>query len=136
MSQGSLARELWAFMRVRKKWWLLPILLVLVLVVACLIVWFAVGRPRQAANAGSSAQSLVYPNSRTILNSTSDTGRAIQLQTDDSRDQVLQWYTANLKPTKTLQLTPTTVVLKNQTATVTIVTDDKTTNILIKQALP
>ncbi|MCI0432888.1 MAG: DUF5989 family protein [Gemmatimonadetes bacterium] len=34
---GSLIRELWAFMRVRKKWWLLPIILVLVLVGALLV---------------------------------------------------------------------------------------------------
>jgi hypothetical protein len=27
-----MTRELWAFMRVRKKWWLLPIIVVLVLV--------------------------------------------------------------------------------------------------------
>jgi hypothetical protein len=37
MSQMSLARELWAFMRVRKKWWLLPILVVLLLVSALLV---------------------------------------------------------------------------------------------------
>jgi len=30
-------RELWAFMRVRKKWWLLPIILVVVLVGGLLI---------------------------------------------------------------------------------------------------
>jgi hypothetical protein len=29
MANSSLARELWAFMRVRKKFWLLPLLLVL-----------------------------------------------------------------------------------------------------------
>ncbi len=34
---GSLCRELWAFMRVRKKWWLLPIILVLVLIGALLV---------------------------------------------------------------------------------------------------
>ena len=34
---NSLARELWAFMKVRKKFWLLPILLVLFLVGALLI---------------------------------------------------------------------------------------------------
>ena len=33
----SLVRELWAFMRVRKKWWLLPILTVLLLVGALLV---------------------------------------------------------------------------------------------------
>lgn len=33
----SLMRELWAFMRVRKKWWLLPMILLLVLVGALLV---------------------------------------------------------------------------------------------------
>ena len=32
MARSSLARELWAYMRVRKKWWLLPLVLVLLLV--------------------------------------------------------------------------------------------------------
>ena len=33
----SLAKELWAFMRIRKKFWLLPILLVMVFVGALLV---------------------------------------------------------------------------------------------------
>ena len=37
MSNGSLLRELWAFLRVRKKWWLLPILIVLFLVGTLLV---------------------------------------------------------------------------------------------------
>jgi len=37
MSRTSLARELWAFMRVRKKWWLAPILAVLLLVGVLLV---------------------------------------------------------------------------------------------------
>ena len=37
MGQASLARELWAFMRVRKKWWLLPIIVVMVVVGALLV---------------------------------------------------------------------------------------------------
>ena len=32
MANSGLARELWAYMRVRKKWWLAPILIVLFLV--------------------------------------------------------------------------------------------------------
>ena len=32
MSKVSLARELWAFMRARKKWWLLPIIAVMFVV--------------------------------------------------------------------------------------------------------
>lgn len=37
MNQVSLARELWTFMRVRKKWWLLPIILVMFVMGALLI---------------------------------------------------------------------------------------------------
>jgi hypothetical protein len=37
MASGGLIRELWAFMRVRKKWWLLPIILVLLLVGTLLV---------------------------------------------------------------------------------------------------
>jgi hypothetical protein len=34
---AGLVGELWAFMRIRKKWWLLPILLVMLLVGALLV---------------------------------------------------------------------------------------------------
>jgi hypothetical protein len=37
MAKGGLAPELWAYMRERKKWWLAPILIVLLLVGALLI---------------------------------------------------------------------------------------------------
>jgi len=37
MSQFSLLREFWAFMRARKKWWLLPIILVMLLVGSLLV---------------------------------------------------------------------------------------------------
>ncbi len=38
MASSGLISELWAFMRVRKKWWLGPIILVMLLVGALLIV--------------------------------------------------------------------------------------------------
>ena len=37
MSNMTLARELWLFMRVRKKWWLLPIIVIMALLGALLI---------------------------------------------------------------------------------------------------
>jgi hypothetical protein len=37
MGRSSLVRELWAFMRVRKKWWLAPLLLILFLLGGLLI---------------------------------------------------------------------------------------------------
>src|SRR5215813_3675236 len=121
---------------VRRKAPVALIMLVLVLFAACLIAWSAFVRPRRTASTAGSDQSLVYPNSRIILNSTSYSGRAMQLQTDDPSDRVASWYTTNIKPTKTVQLTPTTVVLKSQTVTVTIASEDKTTTVLIKESLP
>jgi hypothetical protein len=32
MSSISLIRELWAFMKVRKKWWLLPVIVIMLLI--------------------------------------------------------------------------------------------------------
>jgi hypothetical protein len=37
MSQAGISRELWSFMKQRKKWWLVPIILVLLLVGALLV---------------------------------------------------------------------------------------------------
>ena len=37
MGHATLAREFWAFMRARKKWWLLPIILVMACVGALLV---------------------------------------------------------------------------------------------------
>ena len=37
MGRRSLVRELWDFMRVRKKWWLAPLLLILILLGGLLI---------------------------------------------------------------------------------------------------
>jgi len=37
MSRYSIVKELWEFLRIRKKWWLLPIVIVMLLVGALLI---------------------------------------------------------------------------------------------------
>lgn len=37
MSRGGLVSELWAFMKVRKKFWLLPIVVIMVVVGALLV---------------------------------------------------------------------------------------------------
>ncbi len=37
MSQSSLVRELWAFMKARKKWWLMPLVLLMLLVGTLLV---------------------------------------------------------------------------------------------------
>jgi hypothetical protein len=78
---------------------------------------------------------LIYPGARTVVDMTSDEGRAIQLQTADSLDQVLAWYQGSIKPTKTMRLTSTSFVLRNQNVTATIATENNKTNILIKQSI-
>lgn len=76
---------------------------------------------------------LVYPGSNTVLNITSEGGgRAIQLKTTDSFEKVVAWYQQALKPEKALHLTSSTVVMKNEKATATIVGGDKETNVVIK----
>lgn len=37
MARNGILRELWAFMKVRKKWWLLPIIVVMLLVGTLLV---------------------------------------------------------------------------------------------------
>lgn len=37
MSQGGMTRELWSYLRARKKWWLLPIIVILLLVGSLLV---------------------------------------------------------------------------------------------------
>jgi hypothetical protein len=74
---------------------------------------------------------LHYPGAKTLLD-LKDSG-ALQLQTEDSIDRVVAWYNTTIKPTKTMRLTPTNVVLKNEKVIVTVASDDGKTNILIKQ---
>jgi hypothetical protein len=76
---------------------------------------------------------LFYPGSRTIVDMVSDDGRAIQLQTNDPLDKVIAWYENSIKPTKTMRLTSTSVVLKNQNVTTTLATEGGKTSILIKK---
>lgn len=61
--------------------------------------------------------------------------RALQLQTPDPLERVVAWYEASIKPTKTMRLTSTSVVLRNQNVTATIAAEGNKTNILIKQSL-
>jgi hypothetical protein len=37
MSQAGISRELWSYMKVRKKWWLRPLILVMIIMGALLV---------------------------------------------------------------------------------------------------
>jgi len=81
----------------------------------------------------AASSDLIYPGARTVVDlSSQGGGRALHLQTPDSMDKVEAWYQKTLKPEKTMRLTSTSVVLKNDKTTATIAAEDNTTNILIK----
>lgn len=87
------------------------------------------GQP-QAADAGS----LMYPGARTVLDiKEKDSARTLHLQTSDPLEKVESWYQSNLKLTKTTRLTITSYVMKADKYVITLVVEDGTTNILIKQ---
>lgn len=81
----------------------------------------------------ASANNVIYPGARKLMDVVADGGgRAIELDTSDSVDSVANWYRTILQPQKVVQLTSTSVVMKNEKTTVTIVGGDNRTNILIK----
>jgi hypothetical protein len=79
------------------------------------------------------ADPLLYPGALTLMDiSNPDGGRALQLQTSDPLEKVEDWYDRNLRPQKTVRLTSSSVVLKNENTTATIASEGGMTNILIK----
>ena len=103
--------------------------------VGIIVVVTSVAIVRIGSQSTTDNTTLIYPGAQTVVDMTGDDGRAIQLQTDDSLDRVLAWYDETLKPTKRMRLTSTSFFLRNQKVTATIATEDKKTNILIKQSL-
>jgi hypothetical protein len=83
----------------------------------------------------ATSSELVYPGAKTVVDMTAEGGgRTLQLETTDAFDAVEAWYQKALKPRKTVRLTSTSVVLKNNKTTATIASEDNKTNILIKVA--
>lgn len=80
------------------------------------------------------ASQLMYPGAQAVVDMTNTDGsRTIQLQTPDSLDKVESWYHKSLKLTKTMRLTSSSYVMKNDQVTVTLASEANKTNILIKQ---
>ena len=109
------------------------IVLLLVVVVSIGVIW-SLRAGSLTAGAIQINRSLIYPGSRTIVDMSDSGGAVLQLETPDALEKVRAWYEANLKPTKTLTVTSTSVIQKKENVTVTLVSDDKLTSIVIKQA--
>ena len=84
---------------------------------------------------GETTSNLVYPGARTVVDMTGEGGgRALHLETSDPFSTVEEWYQKELKPHKTMRLTSSSVVLKNDKTTATIASEGAKTSILIKVA--
>jgi hypothetical protein len=78
---------------------------------------------------------LAYPGARKLVDIVAEGGgHAVHLETQDSFDNVQDWYRRKLEPDKVIQLTTFSVVMKNEKTTATIVREGDKTNILLKIA--
>jgi hypothetical protein len=78
-------------------------------------------------------RSLMYPGSRTVMDMGDTGGAVLQLETPDELDKVVAWYDASLKPTKTMRIGTTSIIQRRDTVTVTLVSEDNHTSIVVKE---
>jgi hypothetical protein len=82
---------------------------------------------------GAIDPALIYPNARTTrIISKSGEGDVVQLQTDDSIDEVADWYKKKLNPTEIIQQ-PERVIYKSDKLTAFISSNGTGTNIMLRQ---
>lgn len=107
-------------------------MLLLLVLISVGVIW-SLRRGSRTASANQVSRSLIYPGSRTVVDIGDRGGAVLQLESSDPLDKVRDWYEVNLKPTKTLRVTSTSVIQKNGNVTVTLVSEDKVTSIVIKE---
>ena len=84
--------------------------------------------------APGSLNPLIYPGAGITMDlSESDGSHVLQLHTGDPIDKVVDWYIAQLHPTKNIRIPGSNTVLKADNTTAVITGGDGETNILIKQ---
>ncbi len=84
--------------------------------------------------APGSLNPLIYPGAGITMDiSESDGSHVLQLHTGDSIDKVVDWYIAQLHPTKNIRIPGSNTVLKADNTTAVITGGGGETNILIKQ---
>jgi len=108
---------------------------VVVLLLLCGLIVSVAYRKVTSNSAAVSDAALVYPGSQTVVDFSSGDGRTLHLQTTDSLEKVVAWYEKSIRPTKTMRLTSTSVVLKKENVTTTVASEAGKTNILIKKPL-
>ena len=111
-------------------------LLIIVIVLLILVGLFsAVAITWRRTHTTNSKAQLIYPGASTVLDFAGDDGtRTLHMKTSDPLEKVESWYQGNLRMTKTTRLTTNSYVLKSDGTIITLVVEDNTTNIFIKQA--
>jgi hypothetical protein len=109
------------------------IVLSLLIVVSVGVLWSLRAGKRNASRVEIN-RSWIYPGSRTVVDLGDSGGAVLQLETNDALEKVQAWYESNLKPTKTLRVNSNSTILKREKVTVTLVSENNLTSIVIKQA--
>ena len=79
-------------------------------------------------------QSFIYPGARTTMEMTrAGQGSMVQLETEDPVERVADWYTKRLKPTETVKVPGSNIVLNSAEMKAIISQRGNTTTILLKQ---
>lgn len=79
-------------------------------------------------------QSFIYPGARTTMEMTrAGQGSMVQIETEDSMDKVVDWYTKRLKPTETIRIPGADVVLNSDEMKAVISNKGDKTTVLLKQ---
>jgi hypothetical protein len=106
---------------------------VLVLIIVGILTTVAVMRMRDP-NASADSTTLIYPGAQTVVDMANPDGsRTLQLKATAPLARVESWYQTNIKLSKTMRLTSTNVVMKNNKLTITLAEENGVTNILVKQ---
>jgi len=116
------------------------LLFVGILVVAVLACVSIVGvvrsvlKPQPVSQSIHVNRSLMYPDSKIVLDVGDSGGAVLQLSTSDPLQRVQAWYVAQLKPDKILQATMNMAIMRKENVTATLVSENNTTTIVIKQS--
>jgi hypothetical protein len=132
-SLGATSASMTISERSRPNFVTIGIVLSLLIVVAVGVIWSLRAGSRSAGNVQIN-RALIYPGARTVVDMGDSGGAVLQLETTDALDKVQAWYESNLKPTKTLRVNTNSTILKREKVTVTLVSEDNLTSIVIKQA--
>ena len=122
-----------------RPWRLIVVGGIILLVVGCVSIITVLrsvsNRRAKGAVASQISRDLIYPGSKVIIDLGQDGGGSVmQLETSDPLNKVQTWYISQLQPQKILQATMHSTILRKDNVTATLVGENNSTTIVIKQA--